>query len=92
MLKIFNKWISMKFSGKIEDGTSNEPLYYGSNPWPWQRFVLSECSPQVHSPSEGLRSSSAFSSSSFSIFRKCHIPLSLQFLELSKKSIFVCCL
>ena len=32
----------MKFSGKIEDGTSNEPLHFGSDPWPWWRFVLSE--------------------------------------------------
>ena len=24
----------MKFSGKIEDGTSNEPLNFGSDPWP----------------------------------------------------------
>ena len=24
----------MKFSGKIEDGTSNKPLNFGSNPWP----------------------------------------------------------
>ena len=36
------EWISMKFSGKIEDGTSNEPLNFGSNPWPWRRFALSE--------------------------------------------------
>ena len=28
----------MKFSGKIEDGTSNEPLNFGSDPWPWQRL------------------------------------------------------
>ena len=36
----------MKFSGKIEDGTSNKPLKFGSDPdhgWPWQRFALSEC-------------------------------------------------
>ena len=24
----------MKFSGKIEDGTSEKPLSFGSNPWP----------------------------------------------------------
>ena len=24
----------MKFSGKIEDGTSNKPLNFGSDPWP----------------------------------------------------------
>ena len=39
---------------KIEDGTSNEPLNFGSDLWPWQRFAL-----RVHSPSEGLRSPSA---------------------------------
>ena len=33
----------MKFSGKIKDGTSNEPLNFGSDPWPWRSFVLSEC-------------------------------------------------
>ena len=33
----------MKFSGKIEDGTSNESLNFGSDPWPWRRFMLSEC-------------------------------------------------
>ena len=33
----------MKFSEKIEVGTSNEPLNCGSDPWPWWRFVLSEC-------------------------------------------------
>ena len=27
------KWISMKFSGKIEDGTNNKPLNFGSDPW-----------------------------------------------------------
>ena len=32
----------MKFSGKIEDGTSNEPLNFGSDLWPWRRLVLSE--------------------------------------------------
>ena len=26
--------ISMKFSVKIEDGTSNKPLNFGSDPWP----------------------------------------------------------
>ena len=36
------EWILMKFSGKIEDGTSNEPLNFGSDPWPWQKFALSE--------------------------------------------------
>ena len=30
----------MKFSGKIEDGTSNKPLKFGSDPWPWRRFVF----------------------------------------------------
>ena len=30
----------MKLSGKIEDGTSNKPLNFGSNPWPWWRFVF----------------------------------------------------
>ena len=33
----------MKFSGKIEDGTSDKPLNFGSDPWPWQRFAFSEC-------------------------------------------------
>ena len=33
----------MIFSGKIEDDTSNEPLNFGSDPWPWQRFALCEC-------------------------------------------------
>ena len=33
------EWISMKFSGKIEDVTSNEPLNFGSDPWPWRRFI-----------------------------------------------------
>ena len=32
----------MKFSGKIEDGTSNRSLNFGSDPWTWQRFALSE--------------------------------------------------
>ena len=32
----------MKFSGKIEDGTSNEPLNFGGDPWPFRRFSLSE--------------------------------------------------
>ena len=45
----------MKFSGKIEDGTSNEPLNFGS-------VALAEvCALRVHSPSEGLRSPSASS-------------------------------
>ena len=30
----------MKFSGKIEDGTSNKPLKFGSDPWLWRRFVF----------------------------------------------------
>ena len=30
----------MKFSGKIEDGPSNKPVNFGSNPWPWLRFVF----------------------------------------------------
>ena len=29
----------MKFSVKIEDGTSNKPFHFGSDPWPWQRFA-----------------------------------------------------
>ena len=33
----------MKFSGKIEDGTSNEPLNFGNDLWPWHRSTLSEC-------------------------------------------------
>ena len=33
----------MKFSGKIENGTSNEPLSFGSDLWPWRRFAPSEC-------------------------------------------------
>ena len=33
----------MKFSGKIEDGTSNEPLNFGSKLLPCRRFALSEC-------------------------------------------------
>ena len=37
----------MKFSGKIEDGTSNEPLNFGSDPWHWRRFTLSECTLQA---------------------------------------------
>ena len=36
------EWISMKFSEEIEDGTSKEPLNFGNDPWPWQRFMLSE--------------------------------------------------
>ena len=30
----------MKFSGKTEDGTSNKPLNFVSDPWPWLRFVF----------------------------------------------------
>ena len=30
----------MKCSGKIEDGTSNKPLNFGSDLWLWQRFVF----------------------------------------------------
>ena len=33
----------MKFSGKIEDGTSNESLNFGSKLSPCRRFALSEC-------------------------------------------------
>ena len=33
----------MTFSGKTEDGTSNEPLNFGSKLLPCRRFVLSEC-------------------------------------------------
>ena len=29
----------MKISGKIEGGTSNKPLNFGSNPWPVCLFV-----------------------------------------------------
>ena len=32
----------MKFSGKIEDNTSNEPLNFGSDLLPCRRFALSE--------------------------------------------------
>ena len=37
----------MKFSGKIEDGTSNEPLNFGSKMLPCRRFALSECTLRV---------------------------------------------
>ena len=37
------KWILMKFSGKIEDGTSNEPLNFGNDLWPRRRSALSGC-------------------------------------------------
>ena len=30
----------MKFSGNIEDGTSNKPLNLGSNLWRWWSFVF----------------------------------------------------
>ena len=30
----------MKFSGKIEDDTSNKALNFGTDPWPWRRFVF----------------------------------------------------
>ena len=30
----------MKFSGLIEDGTSNMSLNFGSNLWPLRRFVF----------------------------------------------------
>ena len=33
----------MKFSGKNEDGTSNELLNFGNDLWPWRRSALSEC-------------------------------------------------
>ena len=33
----------MKFSGKTGDGTSNEPLNFGSKLLPCRRFALSEC-------------------------------------------------
>ena len=33
----------MKFSGKIEHGTSTEPLNFGGDPWPWQRLALPDC-------------------------------------------------
>ena len=33
----------MKFLGKIEDGTSNKPLNFGNDLWPWRRSALSEC-------------------------------------------------
>ena len=32
----------MKFLGKNENGTSNEPINFGNDPWPWLRFALSE--------------------------------------------------
>ena len=41
------EWISMNFSGKIEDGTSNETLNFGSDPWHWRRFVLPKCTLQA---------------------------------------------
>ena len=28
------------FKKKIEDGTSKKPLNFGSDPWPWRRFVF----------------------------------------------------
>ena len=30
----------MKFSENIKESTSNKPLNFGSDPWPWQRFVF----------------------------------------------------
>ena len=30
----------MKFSGLIEDGTSNMPINFGSGLWPLRRFVF----------------------------------------------------
>ena len=48
----------MKFSGKIEDGTSNEPLNFSSD-----RGLGG-----VHSPSEGLYSPSA---SSYNCYEFC---------------------
>ena len=33
----------MKFSGKIEDGASNEPLNFGSKLLPCRKFALSDC-------------------------------------------------
>ena len=33
----------MKFSRKIDDGTRNEPLNFGSKILPCRRFALSEC-------------------------------------------------
>ena len=33
----------MKFSGKIEDGTSIEPIKFGSKLLPCRRVALSEC-------------------------------------------------
>ena len=47
----------MKFSGKIEDGTSNKPLNFSSKLLTCLRFALSECT----SPSEDLHSLSASS-------------------------------
>ena len=44
----------MKFSGLIEDGTSNMPLNFGSKLLPCRRFALSECtllSEDLHSRS-----------------------------------------
>ena len=37
----------MKFSGKIEHGTSTEPLNFGGDPWPRRRFALSDCTLQA---------------------------------------------
>ena len=34
------EWISMKFSGFIDDGTINMPLNFGSDLWPLRRFVF----------------------------------------------------
>ena len=30
----------MEFSGKIEDGISNKPINFRTNPWPWRGFVF----------------------------------------------------
>ena len=30
----------MKFSVKLKNGTRNKTLNFGSDPWPWQRFVF----------------------------------------------------
>ena len=73
----------MKLSGKTEDVTSNEPLNFGSDSWPWRRFVLSECALRakiyalrVHSPNEDLRSPSASS-----YYRYCYYHPEENFLK-----------
>ena len=45
----------MKFSGKIEDGKSNKPLNFGSDPWPWRRFVCLSVSRVTQKVMKGFR-------------------------------------